>query len=240
MDVNSLVELKKNPNIPDFRPGDTVRVHAKVVEGDRERIQAFEGVVIRIRRGGVNSNFTVRRISHGVGIERVFPFYSPLIERVDVTRVGKVRRARLYYLRDRVGKGARIKPGSRARFEELTAARPTEPQEENILAVEEDELEPEMMEAEEEAQAEAEAEAAGEAPEPEEEAPVEQPAQTGTREQPEGEASAEEASAEEEPAAEAEAEAPAEEPEAGPEAEAAEEPEAAAEAEVTEEKEAKS
>ena len=98
-----------------------MRVHAKVVEGERERIQMFEGVVIRIRRGGVNSNFTVRRISHGIGVERIFPYFSPLVDKVDVVRVGSVRRAKLYYLRDRVGKAARIKPGSRARFEELTA-----------------------------------------------------------------------------------------------------------------------
>ncbi len=121
MDPSSYVDLKPNPNIPDFRPGDAVRVHAKVVEGDRERIQVFDGVVIRIRRGGVNSSFTVRRVSHGIGVERVFPYYSPLVEKVEVARVGHVRRARLYYLRKRVGKAARIKAGSRSRFEELTA-----------------------------------------------------------------------------------------------------------------------
>ncbi len=122
MDPQSVVELKKNPRIPDFRPGDSVRVQARVVEGDRERVQAFEGVVIGLRRGGVNSSFTVRRVSHGVGVERTFPLYSPLIERVQVVRVGRVRRAKLYYLRSRVGKAARIRAGSRERFEELTAA----------------------------------------------------------------------------------------------------------------------
>jgi large subunit ribosomal protein L19 len=122
MDANSYADLKRNPNIPDFRPGDSVRVHAKVVEGDRERIQVFEGVVIRIRTRGAGSSFTVRRVSHGVGVERVFPYYSPLVEKVQVSKVGRVRRARLYYLRKRVGKAARIKAGSRARFEELTAA----------------------------------------------------------------------------------------------------------------------
>jgi len=127
MDSQSLVELKDSANIPDFRPGDTVRVHAKVVEGDRERIQAFEGVVIRIRRRGIGSTFTVRRVSHGVGVERTFPYYSPLIEKVQVVRVGRVRRAKLYYLRQRVGKAARIRAGSRARFQELTAAQPLEP-----------------------------------------------------------------------------------------------------------------
>jgi large subunit ribosomal protein L19 len=120
MDVESVVTLKRNPRIPDFRPGDTVRVMARVVEGDRERTQAFEGVVIRKRRGGINSNFTVRRISHGIGVERTFPLYSPRLESVQVVRVGRVRRARLYYLRERVGKRARIRAGSRDRFEELT------------------------------------------------------------------------------------------------------------------------
>src|SRR3972149_2693309 len=126
MDPNSFIELKPNGNIPDFRPGDSVRVHAKVVEGDRERIQVFEGVVIRIRRGGVNSSFTVRRVSHGVGVERAFPYHSPLVDKVEGVRggrVGRVRRAKLYYLRDRVGKAPRIKPGARARFEALTAGR---------------------------------------------------------------------------------------------------------------------
>jgi len=121
MDAKSYVDLKRNPKIPDFRPGDSVRVHAKVVEGDRERIQVFEGVVIRIRTRGAGSSFTVRRVSHGVGVERAFPYHSPLVEKVDVTRVGRVRRARLYYLRDRVGKAARIKPGPRSRFDALTA-----------------------------------------------------------------------------------------------------------------------
>lgn len=121
MDAESYVDLKTNPNIPDFRPGDSVRVHARVVEGDRQRIQVFEGVVIRIRTRGAGSSFTVRRVSHGVGVERVFPYYSPLVEKVEVSRVGRVRRARLYYLRQRVGKAARIRPGSRARFEALTA-----------------------------------------------------------------------------------------------------------------------
>jgi large subunit ribosomal protein L19 len=122
-------------------------VHAKVVEGERERIQVFEGVVIRIRRGGVNSNFTVRRVSHGVGVERVFPYYSPLVDKVEVSRVGRVRRARLYYLRDRIGKAARIKAGSRARFEELTSKGAVMAEEEDI---EEEEVLEEVMEVAEE------------------------------------------------------------------------------------------
>ena len=142
MDARSLVEVKPNPNIPDFRSGDAVRVHVRVIEGDRERVQAYEGVVIRIRRRGPGSTFTVRRISHGIGVERTYPYYSPLIDKVDVVRVGRVRRAKLYYLRERMGKAARIKAGSRARFEELTAARPLLGAEEAVEEAEE--LEEEM------------------------------------------------------------------------------------------------
>ncbi|MCH8051356.1 MAG: 50S ribosomal protein L19 [Chloroflexi bacterium] len=143
MDANSYVEIKPNRNIPSFRSGDTVRVHVKVVEGERHRIQVFEGVVIRKKRGGINSNFTVRRVSHGIGVERVFPYHSPLIAKVEVTKVGRVRRARLYYLRDLVGKAARIRAGSRERFEELAAelaagAQPIEEEEtEPVEALEE-------------------------------------------------------------------------------------------------------
>ena len=112
MDIRSPLELEPKSQAADFRPGDTVKVYARVMEGDRARVQAFEGVVIRARHGvGVNSNFTVRRVSRGVGVERTFPLYSPLLERVDILRVGKVRRAKLYYLRGRTGKAARIKPG---------------------------------------------------------------------------------------------------------------------------------
>lgn len=97
-------------DIPDFGPGDTVRVFAKVVEGTRERLQAFEGVVIRRRAGGINENFTVRRIaSHGIGVERTFLLNSPRIDRIEVLRNGHVRRAKLYYLRGRTGRAARIR-----------------------------------------------------------------------------------------------------------------------------------
>src|SRR6476469_7298708 len=96
--------------VPAFGPGDTVRVHAKVVEGTRERIQIFEGVVIRRRAGGVNENFTVRRIaSHGIGVERTFLIHSPRIDKIEVTRFGQVRRAKLYYLRGLTGRAARIR-----------------------------------------------------------------------------------------------------------------------------------
>ena len=109
MDMSSVVEFAPNPNITDFGPGDTVRVHSKVVEGGRERVQVFEGVVIRVREGGINSNFTVRRVTRGVGVERTFLRHSPRIEKVEVVRRGKVRRANLYYLRGLTGKAARIK-----------------------------------------------------------------------------------------------------------------------------------
>ena len=94
--------------IPDFQPGDTLQVNVKVVEGDRTRVQAYEGVCIARSGGGLNESFTVRKISYGEGVERVFPVYSPLIDSVKVVRRGKVRRAKLYYLRDRRGKSARI------------------------------------------------------------------------------------------------------------------------------------
>ena len=113
MDVKTAVELKENPNVPAFKPGDTVRVSAKVVEGERERTQTFQGVVIRVRRGAVGSAFTVRRVSHGVGVERTFMFHSPRLEKVEVLREGRVRRAKLYYLRGLTGKAARIKEKAR-------------------------------------------------------------------------------------------------------------------------------
>ena len=109
MDMSSVLELKPNPKIAPFRVGDTVRVTVKVVEGEKERAQAFEGVVIKRHNAGSSTNFTVRRIASGVGVERTFPIYSPRVERVDVVRQGKVRRARLYYLRGLTGKAARIK-----------------------------------------------------------------------------------------------------------------------------------
>ena len=109
MDVESLIGIKPNPNVPALRPGDTVRVSAKVVEGDRERTQVFQGVVIRVRHGGAGANFTVRRVAHGVGVERIFPIHSPLVSGVEILRHGKVRRARLYYLRGLSSRASRIK-----------------------------------------------------------------------------------------------------------------------------------
>ena len=115
--IQSLTEGQLRTDIPAFRPGDTVRVHAKVVEGSRERIQIFEGVVIARRNRGLNSSFTVRKISSGEGVERTFQLYSPMIAGIEVKRHGDVRRAKLYYLRERSGKAARIldagKPASK-------------------------------------------------------------------------------------------------------------------------------
>ena len=109
MDASTLVDVKSNPNIPSLAPGDTVKVSSRIVEGDKERIQVFQGVVIRIRNSGPGSSFTVRRVAYGVGVERTFPLHSPLVEKVEVVRHGKVRRAKLYYLRGLSAKKARIK-----------------------------------------------------------------------------------------------------------------------------------
>ncbi|HNT74022.1 MAG TPA: 50S ribosomal protein L19 [Anaerolineae bacterium] len=101
---------KPNSEIPDLRPGDTVRVYVRIVEGTRERVQPFQGIIVRLREGGVKQNFTVRRIaSHGIGVERTFLVHSPRIEKIEILRRAKVRRARLYYLRSRTGKAARLK-----------------------------------------------------------------------------------------------------------------------------------
>lgn len=110
MDILRSIEQKQmRDNIPSFNSGDTVRVHVKVVEGNRERIQVFEGVVIKRHGGGLKETFTVRRVSYGIGTERVFPLHSPRIDHIEVVRHGRVRRAKLYYLRERTGKAARIK-----------------------------------------------------------------------------------------------------------------------------------
>lgn len=109
---NIIAEITKEQlrsDLPTFRPGDSVRVHVKVVEGTRERIQVFEGVVIKRRGGGISETFTVRKISYGVGVERTFPVHTPKIAKLEVIRRGKVRRAKLYYLRNLRGKAARIK-----------------------------------------------------------------------------------------------------------------------------------
>ncbi|TVY08794.1 50S ribosomal protein L19 [Paenibacillus cremeus] len=109
--MNLIQEITKEQlrsDIPNFRPGDTLKVHVKVIEGSRERIQLFEGVVIKRRGGGISETFTVRKISYGVGVERTFPLHTPKIDKIEVARRGKVRRAKLYYLRGLRGKAARI------------------------------------------------------------------------------------------------------------------------------------
>ena len=125
IEAEQIARLTEERPIPDFAPGDTVRVHFKVVEGTRERIQVYEGVVIARTSSGVSSAFTVRKISYGEGVERVFPLYSPRIDRIEVVRRGKVRRAKLYYLRSRRGKRARIAERvDRRQFAEETEAAP--------------------------------------------------------------------------------------------------------------------
>ena len=109
MDTASIVEAKPNPSIAAFAPGDTVKVSTKVVEGERQRTQVFQGVVIRVRNSGAGSGFTVRRVTYGIGVERTFPLHSPNVEKVEVVRRGKIRRAKLYYLRGLSAKASRIK-----------------------------------------------------------------------------------------------------------------------------------
>ena len=118
LDKEGVTALAKARAVPDFRPGDTLKVSIKVVEGERERIQAFEGVCIARKNAGVNSNFTLRKISYGEGVERVFPLYSPRIAEIEVVRRGAVKRAKLYYLRGRAGKAARISEAERTTFED--------------------------------------------------------------------------------------------------------------------------
>jgi len=117
LDQDSVKKLAAARGVPEFRPGDTLKVSIKVVEGERERIQAFEGVCIARRNAGVNSSFTLRKISYGEGVERVFPLYSPRITAIEVVRHGAVRRAKLYYLRGRTGKAARIAERGRESIE---------------------------------------------------------------------------------------------------------------------------
>ncbi len=107
--VESLQREQMRGDLPDFRIGDTVKVHVKIREGDKERIQVFEGVVIRHHKGLLGATFTVRKVSYGVGVERIFPVHSPQMDRIEVLRRGRVRRSRLYYLRQRHGKAARIR-----------------------------------------------------------------------------------------------------------------------------------
>ncbi len=118
MDIIKSIEHEQLKNkIPDLKVGNTVRVHQRIKEGNRERIQVFEGTIIKKQGGGVNASFTVRKIAYGVGVEKTFLVHSPMVEKVEVVRVGKARRAKLYYLRDRIGKAAKTKEDTGARIE---------------------------------------------------------------------------------------------------------------------------
>lgn len=119
MDIIKSIEHEQLKNkIPELKVGNTVRVHVRIKEGNKERIQVFEGIIIKVQGGGVNKTFTVRKISYGVGVEKTFLIHSPLVEKVELVRVGKARRARLFYLRDRVGKAAKTKEQIGARIED--------------------------------------------------------------------------------------------------------------------------
>jgi large subunit ribosomal protein L19 len=116
MQITDVVEREQlRDDLPDFRPGDTVKVHVRVVEGTRERIQVFQGFILRRQGAGLRETFTVRKLSFGVGVERTFPVHSPIIQKIEIVTRGDVRRAKLYYLRDRVGKAAKIKEKRSAR-----------------------------------------------------------------------------------------------------------------------------
>ena len=118
MDIIKSIEHEQLKNkIPDLHVGDTIRVHQRIKEGNRERIQVFEGIIIKKQGGGVNATFTVRRVAYGVGVEKTFLIHSPMVEKVELVRVGKARRAKLYYLRDRLGKAAKTKENLGARIE---------------------------------------------------------------------------------------------------------------------------
>ena len=171
MDILKSIEHEQLKNkIPELKIGNTVRVHVRIKEGNKERIQVFEGIIIKKQGGGVNSTFTVRRISYGVGVEKTFLVHSPMVEKVEVVRVGKARRAKLYYLRDRVGKAAKTKEkvGARIENKEIIIKEevvPGELEAEEIVteeavqeAVEENKKIEEAKLAEETAKAEAEAE----------------------------------------------------------------------------------
>jgi large subunit ribosomal protein L19 len=204
--IESIEQRQLRTNLPPFKAGDTVRVHFQVIEGQRRRVQVFEGIVLKRQGGGVRETFTVRKQSFGVGVERTFPVHSPKIERIEVTAIGDVNRAKLYYLREKVGKRARVRTRRGVALPEselLVSA--------GAMPAEGEEVDEELVaEAAEAAEAEAEA--------PEEEAPAEEPA-----------AEAEEAPAEDAPVEEPAAEEPAaEEPaaeEPGLEPESAVEPE---------------
>src|SRR5690348_2038131 len=130
--IQQLEKEQQKKKVPALRAGDTVRVHAKVVEGTRERIQVFEGTVIRVTGGGLRQNFTVRRVTHGVGVERTFMVHSPRIDKIEVLRHGDVRQGRLYYLRGKVGRAARIRERRQLVQEQTEAEEPEEEQTEQV------------------------------------------------------------------------------------------------------------
>ena len=207
MNASEIYKLEANPRIPQFSAGDTVRVNFRIREGERERIQAFQGVVIRLNNGkGPAANFTVRRISGGIGIERIFPLHSPLIESLEITRYGSVRRARLYYLRGLQGRAARIKelnPAQRRRAAEAQAAAAIRREEAARAAAEAEALEQAAADAEEAAEAEieeveaaAEEAVAADDEQAAEETPVADEPTTEADEQPQADVSPSEAEAE--------------------------------------------
>ncbi len=148
--VDEIEKTMMRSDLPDFRSGDTVAVHYKIKEGERERIQVFEGVVIAKKNGGARETFIVRKISYGVGVERIFPLHSPLIDKIEVKRQGKVRRAKLYYLRGLSKKASRIK--ERTRLEHIASEAETVDEANNVTP--ETELEPEVIEKNTNAEAE--------------------------------------------------------------------------------------
>ena len=138
MDIIKSIEQKKIKNkIPELKVGNTVKVHVRIKEGNKERIQVFEGIIIKVQGGGLNQTFTVRKISYGVGVEKTFLVHSPLVEKVELVRVGKARRAKLYYLRDRVGKAAKTKEQIGARIENREITLKEDLVEEPVVADEE-------------------------------------------------------------------------------------------------------
>ena len=150
MDILKSIEHEQLKNkIPQLNIGDTVRVHVRIKEGNKERIQVFEGIIIKKQGGGVNATFTVRRISYGVGVEKTFLVHSPMIEKVEVVRVGKARRAKLYYLRDRVGKAAKTKEkiGARIETKEIVVKEEIVPGENEVAEVATEESVQEAVEA---------------------------------------------------------------------------------------------
>jgi large subunit ribosomal protein L19 len=198
MDITSLAKAKRNPKIPDIAPGDTVKVHARIVEGGKERIQVFQGVVLKMKGGGNGASFTVRHVAYGIGVERTFPMCSPLVEKVEIVRQGKVRRSRLYYLRSLSGKEARrkikrVERKARQVGEEFIEVEPEEVLEPEDVLMDEATVEEEAAEAATEEISEAEVEEKPEASAEEapvaEETPVEEPVaeETETAEAPEEE-----------------------------------------------------